>query len=77
MTKLQERRVYRVGVIVARCVPKWQLHPEDYSVADYYEIDVEAASAADASERALDEFHECVPIKCLDDFEIDTDVFLL
>lgn len=35
---------------------------------------VKAKNKKDAKEMALDEFHETIPIGCLDDFDINIDV---
>jgi len=44
------------------------LHELDKDVAGIYRID------ADSEDAALDEFHSTIPIKVLDDFEIDVEL---
>lgn len=53
-------------ITVKQTVPFYELTPEDQDdrPTGEYEYD------AEDEEEALDEFHETIPIKCLDDFEI-------
>jgi hypothetical protein len=52
------------------------LHPDDEqdNPEGEHHYKVEADDRSDAVELALDRFHDSVPIKVLDDFEIDPEV---
>jgi hypothetical protein len=60
-------------ICVSTELSKDQLDEEDRDVSGNYllELDGDCTADADATERALDLFHEIVPISVLDDFSID------
>lgn len=52
-----------------KVVPGAKLHPVD-ALEGPRDGDIHTYDAVD-SEDALDQFHESVPIKCLDDYDVD------
>lgn len=66
---------YRVKVTVTQLVHEDELNYNDVvdNPKGTYSYTVTANRPAAAKERALDEFHEAIPIKVLDHFEITTE----
>jgi hypothetical protein len=73
---MKKKKVYEAYVTVEQVVDVLSDHEDKYEnpAGEYYYDGIKAFNDKEAAEWALDEFHDKVPIGCLDDFEITTEV---